>query len=508
MTLAVILAYLGVVLAIGLLSQRLFRGTSEDYFVATRSIGPFLLLMSLFGTHMTAFSLLGAAGESYRSGLGVFALMASSSALVVPTVIFLMGPRVWSLGHRHGYLTQVQYFRDRFQSDGLGLLLFVMLTALLVPYLLIGVMGGGIAMSQITGGQVPPWVGGLLICGVVLAYVTAGGLRGTAWANTFQTLVFMILGAATFALIVSRMGGLQTALDAVAAQAPELLIRGPGMPPLKLLSYTLIPLSVGMFPHIFMHWLTARRASTFRLTVMAYPLFVAIVWLPSVLLGVMGRVTVPGLQGPETNAVLVRMIELHAPGVVAGLLGAGVFAAVMSSLDSQVLSLGTMFTQDIVRHFGFHDRMSERGQVLAGRLFVVGILVVTYILSLVTRPSIFKLGVWSFTGFAALFPLIVSALFWKRATRPGAYAGALTVAAGWLYFFVRDMQGVSAGLGSSGLMPVVVLLVACTVSLVSVSLMTQPPAADVMQRFFPAGRNTPGGREMAAGGGVPSGHGA
>ncbi|MCZ6600389.1 MAG: sodium:solute symporter family protein, partial [Acidobacteria bacterium] len=64
MTLAVILAYLALVLAIGLLSNRLFRGTGEDYFLATRTIGPFLLLMSLFGTHMTAFSLLGAAGEA------------------------------------------------------------------------------------------------------------------------------------------------------------------------------------------------------------------------------------------------------------------------------------------------------------------------------------------------------------------------------------------------------------------------------------------------------------
>ena len=54
--------------------------------MATRTIPAFVLLMSLFGTHMTAFSLLGASGESYRTGIGVFSLMASSSALVVPTI--------------------------------------------------------------------------------------------------------------------------------------------------------------------------------------------------------------------------------------------------------------------------------------------------------------------------------------------------------------------------------------------------------------------------------------
>jgi len=486
MTLLIIGLYLCAVLTIGLLSHRLFRDTGEDYFVATRSIGPFVLLMSLFGTHMTAFSLLGASGRAYQLGIGVFSLMASSSAIVVPVVIFFVAPRLWAVGKREGFLTQVQYFRARFESDFLGLVLFVVLVVLVVPYLLIGVMGGGLTLSQITGGDVPSWVGGLLITVVVMLYVTFGGLRGTAWVNTFQTLVFMILGAVAFFWIVRSVGGLDAALARVAEQRPELLVRGENIQPLQLISYITIPLSVGMFPHIFMHWLTARRASSFRLTVVAYPLFVAIVWVPSVLLGVLGRVAVPGLEGPAANAVLVKMINLYAPGVMAGMLGAGVFAAVMSSLDSQVLSLGTMFTQDIVRHFGFHGRMSEQRQVLAGRLFVVGILVVTYVLSLVTRPSIFSLGIWSFTGFAALFPLMAGALFWRRATRSGAMAAVLTVAAGWIYLFVAEQRAGGLSWAQGGLMPVVILLGASSFALVSVSLVTLPPDDEVLARFFPA----------------------
>ena len=114
MTLSIILVYLLVVLAVGGLSHRLLRSTGEDYFLATRSIGPFVLLMSLFGTHMTAFSLLGASGEAYRNGIGVFSLMASSSALVVPLVFYFVGTRLWAVGKRHGYLTQVQFFKDPF----------------------------------------------------------------------------------------------------------------------------------------------------------------------------------------------------------------------------------------------------------------------------------------------------------------------------------------------------------------------------------------------------------
>ncbi|SVB58757.1 uncharacterized protein METZ01_LOCUS211611, partial [marine metagenome] len=197
---------------IGYFSNRLFRGTGEDYFVASRTIGPFLLLMSLFGTNMTSFAILGASGEAYHEGIGVFTLMASSSALVIPCVFFFVGTRIWSIGKRHGILTQVQYFRKRWGSDGLGLVLFVVLIAFLIPYLLIGVMGGGITLNQITGGQIPEWVGSLAVCAVVLTYVCCGGMRGTAWVNTFQTLVFMILGAITFFVIVEKMGGLSQSM--------------------------------------------------------------------------------------------------------------------------------------------------------------------------------------------------------------------------------------------------------------------------------------------------------
>ncbi|MEE9170607.1 MAG: sodium:solute symporter family protein, partial [bacterium] len=420
MIIAVIIFYLALVLLIGVLSHKLFRGTGEDYFVASRTIGPFLLLMSLFGTNMTAFAILGSSGEAYHEGIGVFGLMASSSALVIPLVFFFVGTRLWSLGKKHGYFTQVQYFRDRWGSDIVGLLLFIVLVALLIPYLLIGVMGGGITLNQITDGQIPIWVGGLVVCSVVMTYVSYSGARGTAWVNTFQTLVFMTLGAVTFVVIVNKLGGLSTAMALISKANPELLIRGDHIKPLKLLTYTCIPLSVGMFPHMFMHWLTAKRAESFRYPLMFYGICIAIVWVPSVLLGIMGNIDFPGLKGPAANTVLVRMVGLYAPGVLGGLLAAGVFAAIMSSLDSQSLSLGTMFTQDIVRHYGFHDRMSERQQILFGRLFVLLILAITYFISLVTERSIFRMAVWSFTGFASLFPVVVAALFWKRSTKYGA----------------------------------------------------------------------------------------
>ncbi|MCP4202573.1 MAG: sodium:solute symporter family protein [bacterium] len=483
MTLAIVLLYLATVFSIGILSHRLFRGTGVDFFLASRTIGPFLLLMSLFGTHMTAFSLLGASGEAYHRGVGVFALMASSSALVVPLAFLFLAPRVWRLGERHGYLTQVEFFRDRWQSDGLGLLLFAVMVVLLVPYLLIGIKGGGITLAQITGGATPEWVGSVLMSVVVLGYVSIGGLRGTAWANTFQTLVFMTLGAVTFFLITHKLGGLGSAMERLDKTSPDLLARGQHIAPLELLTYTAIPLSVAMFPHIFMHWLTARSERAFRLPIVAYPICVAIVWIPSVVLGLLGNLDFPGLVGPEANAVLVKMIGEYAPGAMAGMLAAGVFAAVMSSLDSQVLSLSTMFTRDIVRHYGFHDHLGDRRSILVGRIFVLGIFAVALTLSLTVDRSLFKLGVWSFTGFAALTPVIVAALYWKRSTRTGAFAAVLVTAGLWICFFAQAGWPGYTVLGI-GIMPVAVILAASATAMVVGSLLSEAPPEEHLARFF------------------------
>ena len=484
MILTVIIIYLALVLGLGILSHRFFRHTGEDYFVASRNISWFMLLMSLFGTHMTSFSILGASGEAYSKGIGVFALMASSSALVVPCVFLFIGTRLWELGKEFGYMTQVQYFRERWESQGLGLLLFIVLVLLLIPYLLIGVMGGGDTLAKITDNAIPQWLGGLLICGVVLCYVTYSGMRGTAWVNTFQTLIFMVLGGLTFFVIMYRMGGFSTALANVDT---NLLMQKGQIKPLQLLTYTCIPLSVGMFPHIFSHCLTAKDVSTFRYPIIFYPLCIAIVWVPSVLLGILGNVDFPNLERSEANTVLIQLIRHYAPGVLAGFLGAGVIAAIMSSLDSQTLSLGSMFTNDIIHPIlkkRGQEQISDKQHVWIGRLFVIGILSVTYIISLIAKPSIFKLGVWSFSGFSGLFPIVVAALFWKGSTKFGVLGSIISVIVLWLYFFLRHWNTTGYTVGETGIMPVAVLILGSSITLVVVSLITKPPTSETIGKFF------------------------
>jgi solute:Na+ symporter, SSS family len=501
--LLIIASYLGLLLLLGLAANRLLRRTSRDYMLASHTIGPVLLLMSLFGTTMTSFALIGSTGASWREGIAIYGKMASWSGLMHSLCFFLVGVRLWRLGRRHHFTTQVQFFRARLESDAIGLLLFPILVLLVIPYLLMGLIGAGAAIMEVsvgafpdlfpgTDGGIPFWLGSLVIALVVMTYVFFGGMRGTAWANAFQTMVFMVLGVVTFMVIVNRMGGadslwenMQLASQSVLEERPEKLSREE-VSRLTFFLYLFIPLSVAMFPHVFQHWLTARSAETFKLAVVMHPIFILIVWAPCVMVGVWANSSLAGLpEGIHPNQVLPFLVRQMAGPILGGFLTAGVLAAIMSSLDSQFLCLGTMFTNDVVLHYRRGKKLIDPHIVLIARLFIIAIVAVTYLLSLWEPPGVFTLGVWCFSGFTGLFPLIVAALYWRRLTAAGAAASILAMVATWFWLFWQSGFGANANYTFAGFMPVAVIFAAATIALVAVSLVTSPPSSATLTKFFP-----------------------
>ena len=496
--LSIILGYLLLLLVLGQVSARFFRGTTNDFFVASRSIGPFLLLMSVFGTTMTAFAMVGSTAEAYRVGIGTYGKMASWSGLIHSACFFFVGIPLWSLGKRFGYRTQIQFFRDRFESNAIGYLLFPILVGLVIPYLLVGLLGAGSLIRGVTigafpelftatKGAIPGWLTSAVISIVVLTYVLRGGVRSAAWANTFQTLVFMIMGLVAFIMIAVKLGGPAAASQAA---APEKLARGELVPQLKFFTYCIIPLSVGMFPHLFQHWLTAKSANTFRLTLIAHPLFIMITWVPCILIGVWATgAVINGIsvipEGANPNAVLGLMVGKLTNPVMAGLVSAGVLAAIMSSLDSQFVCLGTIFTEDIVVHLYGKDRLSEKSVLWLARSFIILIVLITFLLSLSNPVQIFSLGVWCFSGFAALFPVVFAAIYWRRVTRIGALTSIAVMAITWFILFRAADYGADRSYLVGGAMPAAVIFASCAVSLIIVSLLTPPPSQATLNRFFP-----------------------
>ncbi len=510
--LIIIIGYLLLLVGLGFTASFLSRGTKRDYLLASNSIGPFLLLMSLFGTTMTAFAMIGSSGEAFKSGVGVYGMLASSSGIVHSLCFFLVGIRLWALGKQYGYSTQIQFFRDRLESELIGYVLFPILIVLLIPYLLLGVYSSGMAIQAMTAGafpdvswfadpdpllngRVPRWLGSLVVCMVVLFYVFFGGMRGTAWANAFQTIVFMVLGGAAFYLLAMKLGGqasLSENLQVLSSRVDESLLTRQNMSSSEFLSYMLIPFSVGMFPHIFQHWLTAKSANSFKLPIVCHPFFIMLLWTPCVFIGIWAStLDLPSAVQNDPNTVLPFLIKTQMTPIMAGMLAAGILAAIMSSLDSQFLCVGTIFTNDIVERM-ISTELSEAKKIWIARTFIILIVAVTYFVSLLRIESIFKMGVWSFAGFAALFPLVFAALYWRGLTAAGALAGILTSMSSWLYLFYDSGWASNVDYALElpvmgqvyALNPVVVPFFGGIVAMVLTSLVTRPPSQTTLRKFF------------------------
>ncbi len=560
MTFTIILCYLALLLFLGIFAGRLLKKSSSDFFLASRGIGPFMLLMSVFGTTMTAFALIGSTGKTFEFGIGVYGLMASWSGIIHAAIFFLIGAKVWALGKKHGYVTQLSYFRDRYQSDGLVLLLFPLVVSFVVLYLLIGVIGAGRFIEGVTPetfsksevvttvplaavpadlkipadwqervsvknsalsvrgslhpkrkglfmklskapewkksvnelmkkaprGAIPKPAGMAIVCLVVLFYVFFGGMRATAWANTMQTIVFMVMGLIAFYVITDALGGpVEASKKLLANEGKNSVMAREGLiGKWQFLTYCFIPLSVGMFPHLFQHWLTAKKASNFKLTVVAHPICILITWVPCVLLGMWAFGILP--DGTNPNAVLGMMVARYSGEVLAGLIGAGVLAAIMSSMDSQFLCLSSLFTNDIVSHHLGKDKISDEKKILLGRGFVVLIVLVCYLIGLSNTQSVFDLGIWCFTGFAGLFPILVAALYWKRSNKQGAIAGVLTLAVLETAGYLLSLSAHEGEFLILGMMPVAFIVTITTAVMVLVTLLTPPPDEALVEKFFPA----------------------
>jgi SSS family solute:Na+ symporter len=264
-----------------------------------------------------------------------------------------------------------------------------------------------------------------------------------------------------------------------------------------------------MFPHMAIMCFSARRITAFKRTVVLYPLAIMAIWLPCIFLGVIGTQAVAGVKPAQADGILLLMLRDYAPAWLAGILGAGIISAVMGSDTHQVLGASTMFTKDIFDHYRGKERFGEKSSVKFARVFILLITAFAYVVALNAKSSIFELAVrFAFSGFAAMAPVMVAALFWRRSTKWGALWATLWVAAclvGTAY--LQNISDATApkpgqpaaaiftGLGHLferntanvlvfGYLPVVPMVLGSAVCVIVFSLLTRPPSQQTVDKYF------------------------
>ncbi|MEQ9426948.1 MAG: sodium:solute symporter family protein [Cyclobacteriaceae bacterium] len=430
--------------------------TPEGYFLANRNLKTLSLFFTILATNFSAFYFLGFAGEAYRIGYAYYTIMALGTSLACLS-FFVIGSKVWKLGKEGGHITPSELIYSKTGSKPLSIVYATVMVVFTFPYLALQIVGAGYIMESITGGEVPYFLGATILTAITIIYVFLGGMHSVAKTDLKQGVIMAVLMLAAVYVISDQLGGFELANLKVAELKPELFDREGAdsfYTPQKWFSFLIFWFfCIPMFPQLFMRFYVAKKLDHLKKAALLYatvPLFISI--LP-VIIGVFGHLTFPGLEGKDADQILPQMLIAHSSPWFAALVMTGALAAFMSTLDSQLLALGTIVSRD----FGFQARSTDlKAQVKFGRIAILIIAVIGLAIAYQPPATIFDMGKLAFAGLSVLFPVTFFIL--RMGGVPAAW-GLISIAVGefLLVGFYYGLVPIEWAFGFEVFIPVITL---------------------------------------------------
>lgn len=418
-------AYLLAVLAIGYQGWRVGEANIEDWMTADRGLGIVVLTFTYAATYHSAFAFVGVGGFIYGNGLGIY-VPAFAWIVLSGLILWVVGTRLWLLGEKYGYISPSDVFEDFYDSDALGKLVSLALIVFTFPYIAIQMMGVGIIFDIATQGVVSFEVGAAVLLVVGVIYVWLGGLRSVAWTDTLQG-VFMFVGIwiAGVLFLLGSYGGNVAAFwtDVVARFGAYATLPGPTgtfAPAWFATWWIVLAIGLMMLPHLFLRYFAADSPGVLKWVSATGTAYLLVFYFPVVFLALGALVLLPELANPD--AAIPRALYAFTPAWFASILVSGAVAAAMSTADSQLHAVATLITRDFYEDFAGAD-LTDRKETRFAKLLVPVLGVVSYVIAIMRIDVIVQVSNVAFSGAAQVFPLLLGALYWERASAEGALAG-------------------------------------------------------------------------------------
>jgi SSS family solute:Na+ symporter len=466
------------------LRERSTHGTSEDYFLAGRNAGWFIVGASLFASNIGSEHLVGLAGTGAASGVAVgqFEVLASLILLILGWVFV---PFYLS----SGVFTMPEFLERRYSEGARQYLAVISIIGYVLTKISVTIAAGGIVFEAIMG--IDFWTGALVVVVVTGVYTIFGGLRAVLYTDLLQ--MFVLIGGA---VAVTLLG-----LHALGGWGAMTETAGPGFLTLwKPVSDPDFPWTGILFGAPILgvwYWCTdqfivqrvlaahnrdhARRATVFAGYLKLLPLFIFVI--PGVVAYALSQQGRLALAAPDQ--ALPTLIAVLLPVGLRGLVVAGLLAALMSSLSSVFNSTSTLVTLDLYKKL--HPEASERRLVLVGQVTTAvlvgfGLLWIPFMKQISGQLYQYLQSVQAYIAppIAAVFLIGVLS---TRVNASGAVAALIT---GFVLGMGRLVVEISEPL-QIGFLELyadinflhfaVILFVICTAVLVMVSLLTPTPPA-------------------------------
>ncbi|MCR9143831.1 MAG: sodium/proline symporter [bacterium] len=426
--------FLAIFMGIGVYSATRARSGNADYYLAGRDVPPWLAALSAVATNNSGFMFIGLIGMTYASGLSSIWIMTG----------WVLGDYIaWRTVHQRLRVVSGEMSAESIpeilggDSKGAGRRLLLIVGGLLILFFL-----GLYAAAQLKAGSKAlhvlfGWhysVGATIGFVIVVAYCFSGGLRASIWTDAAQAIVmgFAMLLLLAFALL--RLDGFSGLFAALNAIDPKLLTLIPenleyGFV-LFALSWVAAGIGVTGQPHIMVRAMAIDSPDGIVKARRIYFLYYVPFTIAAIIVGLCCRALLVPEAGVDFDAELAlpELTRLLFPDVLVGLTLAGLFAATMSTADSQVLACSAALTNDTIPEVG-----SWRYGAKSGTLFVAS---VAYAFALYGPDSVFALVVDAWAALASgLGPLLIVRVFRRPVATPVALgmmlAGLGTVLAWW-----------------------------------------------------------------------------
>jgi SSS family solute:Na+ symporter/sodium/pantothenate symporter len=423
----------------------------SDFYLAGRSLGPLVLLLTLYATQYSGNTVVGYPAEASR--LGYAWIMSVSFMMAIIVVYLLYAPRLQRLARSKELVTPGDWVDYRFGSRPLSLLTNTLLVISIGNYLLAQLMAMGHVVAGISGNVVPYWIGVVVLVAVIIIYETLGGLRAVAWTDVAQGSMLLI---GLFGLIYAVAPGpahwheltdwlRENTPDKTAVPRSDVSLRW-------LSSVVLIGFSGAVYPQAVQRIYAARNVQALKRSLQCM-IFMPLLTMPIVVLvGLVGVRRFTDLDGVAADQIMPMLLREWAQSstwtyAMAVLVVTGILAAIMSTADSVLLSLSSILSKDFLGKTLLIGAPEQRLTRIGKRIswVVMGLLT---LVAFEPRITLWGLTELKMEILVQVSPVFVLAAIWDRLEARAALIGMIVgtlVAGGLTIAGAGDIGGIQGG---------------------------------------------------------------
>ncbi|MBT3385055.1 MAG: sodium:solute symporter family protein [Prolixibacteraceae bacterium] len=406
--------------------------SNEDFMMAGSNIGLILGFMTFAATLFSTFTLMGMPDFSRTHGIGAWIFLAFSDAGMVFLIVWF-GFHLRKQVAQKGFKGMSGLLQSCYKNKWAGYIYFLAVFIFLVPYVAIQIRGVAIFLEQAFPAALPAWGWSLFIVVIMLLYSEFGGLKAIIYADFMQGTMLLIVVWVIAVTCLNYLGGWAEMFTQVEV-ANAALLSTPG--PKGLLNAQFL---IASFLAILMIPVTQPQLST-RLVIMkdfkamrrmavAVGTFAMLVIFPTIIIGMYGAIRYPDASVPEfLGQVLLR----DQPAFIAAAAIIGLFAAAMSTSDSQLFAMGNEL-RGLLGHKGSDS-------LLPIRIAIISFAVAALLFSLFSSDQLVLLARISFAGTAMMGPLVILGILSKKPM-------------GWFMVIVSGLGLAAFVLSQAGVLP-------------------------------------------------------